>query len=126
MELPESYPYEPPSVTWVTKIFHMNIDPQQGYVCLEILKPNGWSPMLTMLDGQFSPRQTDLVTGPFEVVRPLSSLSLSLASPSLRLFVRLGRSRQWRSGFAQGTRRGRRPGTVQGGQSAIQRGPSPA
>mmetsp|Transcript_202 Transcript_202/g.348 ORF Transcript_202/g.348 Transcript_202/m.348 type:complete len:180 (-) Transcript_202:1944-2483(-) len=44
------FPYQPPKVTCLTKIWHPNID-SKGAVCLNILKvpPHGnWKPVLTM------------------------------------------------------------------------------
>ncbi|KAJ2724820.1 Ubiquitin-conjugating enzyme E2 T [Coemansia sp. Benny D115] len=48
--LTESYPFEPPSVKFVTPIYHPNID-NHGNICLEVLKSgkNGcWSPSWTL------------------------------------------------------------------------------
>lgn len=41
LEFPNSYPYSPPSVHFLTKCFHPNID-LQGALCLDILKEK-WS-----------------------------------------------------------------------------------
>ncbi|XBW38266.1 hypothetical protein QEN19_003855 [Hanseniaspora menglaensis] len=43
---PPSYPYSPPTVKFVTKIFHPNID-SKGNVCLDILKDK-WSPVFNI------------------------------------------------------------------------------
>jgi len=45
-ELPESYPYKPPSVKCADKIYHPNID-LQGNVCLNLLKDD-WRPILAI------------------------------------------------------------------------------
>lgn len=47
VEVPERYPFQPPKVRFVTKVYHPNID-SAGRVCLDVLKlpPSGsWRPM---------------------------------------------------------------------------------
>ena len=45
MFLPTDYPMEPPKILFRTKIFHPNID-KLGRICMDILKPDKWSPAL--------------------------------------------------------------------------------
>uniref|UniRef100_A0A7S3D2U1 UBC core domain-containing protein n=1 Tax=Palpitomonas bilix TaxID=652834 RepID=A0A7S3D2U1_9EUKA len=46
-EVPSSYPLQPPKARFETKIFHANIHPKTGEVCLDILK-TAWSPAWTL------------------------------------------------------------------------------
>jgi len=43
IEFPAEYPFKPPKLTFLTKIYHPNID-EKGQVCLPIIAPENWKP----------------------------------------------------------------------------------
>lgn len=45
--VPSSYPLMPPAIRFNTKLFHPNVHPKTGEICLDILK-NAWSPAWTL------------------------------------------------------------------------------
>eukprot|EP01118_Nematostelium_gracile_P011709 TRINITY_DN419_c0_g1_i2.p1 TRINITY_DN419_c0_g1~~TRINITY_DN419_c0_g1_i2.p1 ORF type:complete len:150 (+),score=34.25 TRINITY_DN419_c0_g1_i2:67-516(+) len=45
IDLPTDYPFKPPKVKFLTKIYHPNVK-SDGSFCTEILTAKGWSPQL--------------------------------------------------------------------------------
>uniref|UniRef100_A0A1L8DST0 E2 ubiquitin-conjugating enzyme n=1 Tax=Nyssomyia neivai TaxID=330878 RepID=A0A1L8DST0_9DIPT len=47
IKVPETYPFNPPKVRFITKIWHPNISSVTGAICLDILKEN-WAAAMTL------------------------------------------------------------------------------
>jgi len=46
IQFPTKYPFSPPHVKFVTKMFHPNVSTSNGEICLDILKSGKWSAAL--------------------------------------------------------------------------------
>ena len=51
IKVPADYPFKPPVLKVVTKVYHPNID-DDGNVCLAILKSDAWKPATHIVDGK--------------------------------------------------------------------------
>lgn len=45
--LPQNYPFRPPEVRFMTKIYHVNVNKTDGSLCADIFQ-NNWAPTLKM------------------------------------------------------------------------------
>lgn len=43
IDFPADYPFRPPALTFLTKIYHPNVD-EKGKICLGIIAPHHWKP----------------------------------------------------------------------------------
>ncbi|TYJ55915.1 hypothetical protein B9479_003438 [Cryptococcus floricola] len=45
--IPDTYPFQPVKMKFITKVYHPNVSSASGAICLDILK-DAWSPVLTL------------------------------------------------------------------------------
>lgn len=47
IRFPRDYPFKPPKVRFLTRVFHCNVSDRSGAICLDLLKDQ-WSPVITV------------------------------------------------------------------------------
>lgn len=83
IELPIDYPHQAPKIYFKTKIFHPNIDENNGTICLDILKDK-WRPIYTLRTILIS--IISLLSDP-NPESPLNGLAASMYQNSLKSVV---------------------------------------
>ncbi|XP_039046972.1 ubiquitin-conjugating enzyme E2 27-like [Hibiscus syriacus] len=93
--LPDGYPFEPPKMKFLTKVWHPNISSQSGAICLDILKDQ-WSPALTLKTALLSIQA--LLSAP-EPDDPQDAVVAQQYLREYQTFV--GTARYWTESFAK-------------------------
>ncbi|MCJ1480579.1 hypothetical protein MMC06_000734 [Schaereria dolodes] len=98
--LPNDYPFKPPTLTFVTKIYHPNVtNDEKGSMCLGLLRPDQWKPSSRIQDVVIFARQ--LLSEPM----PDDAVELSIANEykvDKKEFVK--KAKQWTKMYAMGSK----------------------
>ncbi|XP_020587605.1 ubiquitin-conjugating enzyme E2 27 isoform X2 [Phalaenopsis equestris] len=95
IQLLGEYPFEPPKMQFITKVWHPNISSQNGAICLDILKDQ-WSPALTLKTALLSLQA--LLSAP----APDDPQDAVVAQQYLRDYQKfVGTARHWTETFAK-------------------------
>lgn len=94
IQFPKDYPFKPPKVSFITKIYHCNVD-DKGGICLPSLKDQ-WCPAYTI--GKVLEEIQDLLVNP-KVESPLSPEIAQQYTDNRAEFDKT--AKQWTEKFAQ-------------------------
>ena len=47
IEFPTQYPFKPPSISFITKIYHPSVETESGQICADMMN-EGWGPTLNV------------------------------------------------------------------------------
>jgi len=64
VDIPSEYPFKPPKVKAVTRIYHPNVENKDGSICLGIITSENWRPQLKMEDVFLALRELLAQPGP--------------------------------------------------------------
>ena len=99
VKVPEKYPFEPPTVQFVTKVWHPNICSENGRICLDILD-NKWTPCMNVMTTLLSIQALLSIPEPDD---PLDNYVASQFDKSQELFNQT--ARHWAHAYAGGPNR---------------------
>jgi ubiquitin-protein ligase/uncharacterized protein YegL len=86
VDIPESYPFVPPKMRFVTPLYHCNVN-SSGALCIDVLK-NNWNPALTV--ASVLKQIYALILNP-DVDNPLDAFKAQLLKDNKAEFLRLAR-----------------------------------